>query len=75
MTLFPPIGQLRPLRGRQLGVIDQITESVKAGNRRVMIQAPTGYGKTVLAAHLMDRSAKKGKRPIQQALPIPRHNL
>ena len=66
MTLFEPDPalHLKPLRGRQIGLIPQITEAVKQGHTRIVIQAPTGYGKTVLAAHLMDRSAKKGKRPI-----------
>ena len=67
MTLFDtiePERSLRPLRGRQIPVIPAIYEAVKAGHRRIMIQAPTGFGKTVLAAHLMHRSASKGKRPI-----------
>ena len=64
MNLFKPSGQLRPLRGRQIPLIPAITQAVRDGHRRIMVQAPTGFGKTVVAAHLMDRSAAKGRRPI-----------
>lgn len=57
-------GGLRPLRGRQIDVIPAITQAVREGHRRIVIQSPTGSGKTVISAHLMDRSAKKGKRPM-----------
>lgn len=52
------------MRGRQIDVIPAIHDAVRQGHKRIVVQAPTGYGKTVVAAHLMDRSAKKGKRPI-----------
>lgn len=56
--------ELHPLRGRQIPLIPAIYEAVRQGHKRIIVQMPTGGGKTVVAAHLMDRSAKKGKRPI-----------
>ncbi len=64
VTLFRPTGELRPLRGRQLGLIPQIAEAVRQGHRYIGVQAPTGAGKTVIATHLMESSARKGKRPM-----------
>lgn len=73
MRLFEPDNtmQLRPLRGRQIPLPDLIAQAVREGHRYIGVQAPTGAGKTVLAAHLMDRSAKKGRRPIFIAPAIP----
>ncbi|MGA9668278.1 MAG: DEAD/DEAH box helicase family protein [Terracidiphilus sp.] len=64
MSLFKPVGELRPLRGRQIPVIPAIAEAIREGHKRIIVQMPTGGGKTVLAAHMMDRSARKGKRPM-----------
>ncbi len=66
-SLFYPIEEectLKPLRGRQIALDAAIYASVRAGHRRIIVQLPTGGGKTIIAAHLMDRSAKKGKRPM-----------
>jgi superfamily II DNA or RNA helicase len=38
------------LREYQIGVIDQIKRAIAAGKRRILIVAPTGSGKTVIAA-------------------------
>ena len=59
-----PVRSLRPLRGRQIPLDEAIYAAVREGHKRIMVQMPTGGGKTVLAAHLMDRSAKKGRRPM-----------
>lgn len=58
------VGILHPLRGRQIPLIPAITEAVRQGHRRIIVQLPTGAGKTVVAAHLMQRSADKGRKPI-----------
>ena len=52
------------MRGRQIPLIPAITEAVREGHKRIIVQLPTGAGKTVVAAHLMQRSADKGRRPI-----------
>jgi DNA repair protein RadD len=67
VTLFETIEEqrtLRPLRGRQIALDKAIYDAVRAGHKRIVVQLPTGGGKTVIAAHLMDRSAKKGRRPM-----------
>ena len=51
---------LKPLREIQQGAMYLLKKSLASGNRRVMVQAPTGFGKTVLAAHIVDGAMRKG---------------
>src|ERR1044071_811763 len=50
MSLIRNAGVLHPLRGRQVAVIPAITEAVREGHKRIVVQLPTGAGKTVIAA-------------------------
>ena len=56
--------KLRPLRPRQEVCIEAIRQAVKSGHKRIVVQAPTGFGKTLTAAHLIHGSVQKGRRPI-----------
>ena len=53
---------LKPLRPHQQRAIDGLKQSLMAGHRRPMLQAPTGAGKTVIAAHVVAGALAKGKR-------------
>jgi superfamily II DNA or RNA helicase len=55
---------LRPLRPRQAAAIESIRKAIREGHKRIIVQAPTGFGKTLLAAHLIEASVQKGKRPL-----------
>jgi DNA repair protein RadD len=57
-------GALRPLRPYQERALEATQRSVASGHRRVMIQGPTGFGKTKLAAHIIRRARTKGGRVI-----------
>lgn len=50
------------LRGYQSDAIQRAREALRGGAKNVLICAPTGSGKTVLASHLIDESQIKGKR-------------
>jgi DNA repair protein RadD len=63
---------LRPLRPHQQRALDALRASLAAGNRRPMLQAPTGFGKTLTAAHMIQRALDKGKR---LAFTVPALNL
>jgi superfamily II DNA or RNA helicase len=66
-TLFTPEVAdtgLRPLRERQGRAIAAIRQAVREGHKRIVVQAPTGFGKTLMAAHLIDGAIQKGTRPI-----------
>lgn len=52
------------LRQHQIQALAEIKQSIMAGHRRPMVQAPTGAGKTVLAAAIVDGALRKGKRVI-----------
>ena len=53
---------LRPLRPHQERALEALRGSLAVGNRRPMLQAPTGFGKTLTAAHIIQRALDKGKR-------------
>ncbi len=53
---------LRPLRPHQERALEALRRSLASGHQRPMLQAPTGFGKTLLAAHIIQRALDKGKR-------------
>lgn len=62
-SLFSEAG-LRPLRERQSASIEAIRQAVIEGHKRIVVQAPCGFGKTITAAHIITRSLAKGKRSL-----------
>lgn len=55
---------LPPMRAWQQRTVPLIRQAIREGHRRIVIQSPTGAGKTLLAAHLFAGSIAKGKRPL-----------
>lgn len=52
---------LRPLQSK---LIENIDAAIAAGERRIMVQAPTGFGKTVVGAALAQRCIDAGQRML-----------
>ena len=52
------------LRSYQQRAIDELRQSLLGGKRRVVIQSPTGSGKTVIAAAIVNMARAKDKRVI-----------
>lgn len=52
------------LRQDQLNNIDQLADSVRAGYRRVVLQAPCGAGKTAISSEISKRALNKGKNVL-----------
>lgn len=50
------------LRDYQLDAVEMARAAIRGGAKNVLIVAPTGSGKTVIASHLIEESAFKGKR-------------
>lgn len=50
------------LRDYQSAAFDKAREAIRNGARRILIVAPTGSGKTVLASALMEMTKEKGNR-------------
>lgn len=55
---------MRPPRPRQLKAIASIYQAIREGYRTIILQAPPGFGKTLIAAHLISSSLAKGRRPL-----------
>ena len=58
------------LRPQQKHLIDQIDQAIKAGCRRIMVKAPTGYGKTIVAGAIAGKTLDAGKRMIFTVLAL-----
>ena len=50
------------LRKYQVRAIENVRQSIRGGSRRILLQAPTGSGKTVIAAQIVKGAADKGRR-------------
>lgn len=60
--LLVPQPAARELRDYQSEAIELLRASLRGGNRRPVLQAPTGYGKTVLASSILKMAREKGHR-------------
>ena len=56
--------RMRPLRPRQLQAITAIRDAIREGHKRIILQAPTGFGKTLTSAHVIAAALKKNTRPL-----------
>jgi superfamily II DNA or RNA helicase len=52
------------LRKYQYSAIEQLRDSLSSGKRRPVVQSPTGSGKTVVAAAIINMARDKGKRVL-----------
>lgn len=52
------------LRDYQLGLIDKVRDSIKRGNKKVLMVLPTGGGKTFIMAEIARRSVDNGHRVL-----------
>lgn len=59
--LFASPTSPKPLREHQLRAIGMLRQSLRSGNRRVVVQMPTGAGKTRTAAEIVNGALRKGK--------------
>lgn len=62
MSLFDPEPKAKPLRPHQERAISMLRQSIGRGNRRIVLQLPTGAGKTRIAAELAKGARAKGNK-------------
>lgn len=58
------VSKMRPLYEDQLAALVEVREAIKEGHRRIMLQAATGWGKTLWSAHAIAAALRKGSRPL-----------
>jgi DNA repair protein RadD len=52
------------LRGYQEEMIQALRETIRSGKQYILLQSPTGSGKTRILAHMVALAALRGKRPM-----------
>lgn len=52
------------LRPYQIDVYEKIISSIKDGNKRILVLAATGFGKTILAKYIAKNAIEKGNRVL-----------
>jgi len=52
------------LRDYQLETIEKTRDSIRSGNKRIIIQAGTGAGKTIIAASIIESALGKNKKVV-----------
>ena len=52
------------LRPPQKLAIQQLRDSIAAGNKRIMLAAPCSFGKTRVAAWILAEAAKRGRKGV-----------
>lgn len=52
------------LRDYQLTAVEGLRQSIRKGNKNVLLCAPTGSGKTVIAMHMVKEAVKKDSRCV-----------
>lgn len=52
----------RSLREDQHQFVADVRETIGQKIKRIVLKAPTGYGKTIVAAHIIERAVAKGNR-------------
>ena len=50
------------LRDDQAIALEALREAVRAGKRRIVLQCPTAWGKTVLASSLIENARERNKK-------------
>ena len=55
---------MRSLREDQSAALDALRDAVASGDRHVVMQGPTGVGKTVIAAELVNSARRKNKKVL-----------
>jgi len=52
------------LRPYQLDLVNRLRSAIRSGDRRVMLCAPTGAGKTVMFGYMISRHLERGGRAV-----------
>ena len=60
----PVVDVMSILHPHQVEMLDRLRMSLRAGHRRIMAQAPTGSGKTICAACIIQEARRKGRRVV-----------
>lgn len=64
MTTLLPGGSLRPLHPHQVDSLEALRVALRSGFRSPVLAAPTGFGKTVVAAHIVDGIFRRDMRVV-----------
>lgn len=62
--IAPPPHSGNSLRPHQVQLLDQIDRALASGERHIVVQAPTGFGKTIVGATLAKRNLEDSRRTL-----------